>query len=743
LQLSSSRNYSPTTSAASSRGAEREAFRHLSPAALGRWSARRPRLAIACWLTFVFVCLFVGAATGTKELSNGAVGASARGYDLMDRYELWPAGRELAYLHSGALTTASPAFAAGIAGTRSGLVALGLPVTVQLSPDRHSAIVVVSLTRYVPLERIHGAIQAARRAHPQVLIEETGDASTEQARNDVVNKDLHRVELLAIPVTLVVLLLAFGSLVAALVPLLLGLTAVLAGVGLIGALSQVFPVQDSAKTVIILIGLAVGVDYALFYVVRSREERRRGVGIEEALARTARTSGRTVFVSGTTVAIAMAGMFIAGAKVLNGIAAGTIAVVICAVLGSVTVLPAVPKLLGSRIDRGRIPFLPRLVTENDSRFWRAVVTRVLRRPVVALIVGVALLLALAYPALSLRIAKPSDLALTSQTDQALRALASVRAAFPGAGEPAFAVAHFPPASRPAARRAITRLERLSRSAGVSGAPVTLTANAQRTAVALAIPLRGDGANSASRHDIRLLRDRVVPQTLGQVAGVETAVTGKTAEDVDFTTQIRTSLPYVIGFVLLFAFGVLLVAFRSIVVPVKAVILNLLSVAASYGVLALVFEHHWAQPILGFKSNRTIVSWLPLFLFVVLFGLSMDYHVFVLSRVRELVDRGFSTADALRQSIVAIAPVVSAAALVMVCVFGLFGTLSSLDLKEAGVGLATAVLLDATVIRGVLLPASMAVLGERNWYLPRWLERLPVFELEHSPANGQQSKGHAA
>jgi uncharacterized membrane protein YdfJ with MMPL/SSD domain len=312
----------------------------------------------------------------------------------------------------------------------------------------------------------------------------------------------------------------------------------------------------------------------------------------------------------------------------------------------------------------------------------------------------------------------------------------VQTSFPSAGEPAFVVAHFPASSRRASRLAVRALERRARADNVSRGVITITANPERTALAVAIPLIGDGANDISRHDIREFRGTLVAQTFGRVPGADTAVTGKTAEDVDFTSQIRTSLPYVIGFVLLFAFCVLLVAFRSLVVPLKAVVLNLLSVGASYGVLALVFEHHWAQGVLDFKSDRTIVSWLPLFLFVVLFGLSMDYHVFVLSRVRELVDRGHTTADALQRSIAATASVVTAAALVMVCVFALFGTLSSLDLKEAGVGLATAVLLDATIIRGLLLPASMALLGERNWYLPKPLKRLRAVRHEPGPASAE-------
>jgi uncharacterized membrane protein YdfJ with MMPL/SSD domain len=283
--------------------------------------------------------------------------------------------------------------------------------------------------------------------------------------------------------------------------------------------------------------------------------------------------------------------------------------------------------------------------------------------------------------------------------------------------------------RAATARALVRLRTLALRRGIAHPPTSLTSNGDRTAAALSLPLAGDGANGDSRRAIETLRRTLVPQTIGRVAGAETAVTGKTAEDIDFTGQIRGSLPWVIAFVLVLAFGLLLVAFRSLVVPLKAVVLNLLSVGASYGALAFVFQQRWAQSLLGFHSNGTIVAWLPLFLFVVLFGLSMDYHVFILSRVREAVDRGESTGQALRHSIAATAKVVTAAALVMVCVFSLFGTLSSLDLKQAGVGLAVAVLLDATVIRVVLLPASMALLGERNWYLPRWMRRLPLAALE--------------
>jgi RND superfamily putative drug exporter len=677
---------------------------------------------------FVVVCVALGAISGTKTLDNGAVGESARGYAIMNKSQLWGPARELAYIHA----SRAPVPTGAIRDVERRFSALGLTPEPKRSADGRSAVVLAELTRQVPLERIRATVAGAARAHSQLTIEETGDISADQARNRTVDRDLHRAELLSIPVTLLVLLFAFGALTAALVPVLLALSAVAAGLGLLGPLSQLFPVEDSAKTVVLLIGMAVGVDYALFFVVRSRAERSRGLAIGEALETTLRTSGRTVIVSGATVAIAMAGMYIVGVRTLSGIATAAIAVIACAVLGAVTVLPASLRLLGPRIDCGRIPLLPHARTDG-SRFWSALVDRVIRRPLIAAVLATALLAALAYPALSLRMSKPSDLALTAQSEPALKALADVRRAFPSAGETAIVAVEAPAAAKEQLGQQLHRLSQLAVREGLANRPVdsirTVSTSAG-SAAALFLPLNGNGANRSSRQAVEQLRQQLIPATLGRVAGADTAVTGPTAEDIDFTHQVGHALPYVLAFVLALAFSLLLVAFRSIVVPLKAIALNLLSVAASYGVLALVFQHRWAEPILGFRSNGTIVSWLPLFLFVVLFGLSMDYHVFILSRVREAVDGGEPTETAVRRTIAVTAGVVTAAAVVMVCVFALFGTLSSLELKQAGVGLAAAVLIDATVIRGVLLPATMTLLGEANWYLPGSLNWLP--RLGHEP-----------
>jgi uncharacterized membrane protein YdfJ with MMPL/SSD domain len=701
-----------------------------SVAGIAKWSARRPWRAIALWLAFVAAVGAASVTTGIKSLDNSAAGESARGYELIDEHQAYGPAREYGYLHSDRLTAGDSAFRTAVEDVSARMRRDLGGIQIRTSSDHHAVLVVGQWTHPFEVDKLRTDILVAAQAHPQVRIEETGDISASDARDRIVSNDLRRAELLSVPVTLLVLLFAFGAVVAALVPVLLALTAVAAAFGLLGPISQVFPLDDATKTVVLLIGMAVGVDYALFYVIRSRQERLRGLPSHEALERTALTSGRTVIVSGTTVAMAMAGMYIIGSKIFNGIASGTIAVIVCAVAGSVTVLPAVLELLGAKIDRGRIPFLPHLHTDSSkSRFWPAVVDRVLRRPVLSCVLSGGFLIALALPAFGLHVSKPSDNALSSQNEPTLATFVRIRAAFPGTSEPAVIVVAGPPKRGAAVETALQHLESLAVARGVAHRPFATSGSSDGRAASVELPLTGAGDNAASKHALEILRDDLIPATLGKVPGVETAVTGATAEDVDFTRQMKHGVPYVIAFVLVFAFLLLLVAFRSIVVPLKAIVLNLLSVGASYGVLVLVFQHHWAESLLGFKSNGAIISWLPLFLFVVLFGLSMDYHVFILSRVREAVDDGIATGDAVRHGITVTAGVVTSAALVMVGVFALFGSLSSLDVKQAGVGLAVAVLLDATVIRAVLLPASMELLGEWNWYLPRFLERLPKARVE--------------
>src|SRR5215468_8340658 len=465
----------------------------LSPGRIGRWSASHPWRALMLWFGFVVGCVAAGAATGTSILSNGSVGQSARGYDVMTQQGLPGPSREYAYVHSGTLVSADPAFMAAVGDVQRRITALGLRASATTSADRHSVLVSVSSGQpagpamgdpLLAAQALIQALAAAPGAHPGVTISETGDISADNAQNQVVNGNLHRVELLAIPVTLVVLVLAFGSLVAALVPLLLGVTAVVAGLG--------------------LLGLAVGVDYALFYVARSRQERQAGATARQALETTSRTSGRTVVISGSIVVLAVTGMFVPGLKVLNGIAAGTIAVIACAVAGSVTVLPAVLTLLGPRIDAGRIR-LPRRLRGSGGGFWPALTGRVLRRPGAAAALATGLLLALACPALSLHMAQPSAVALTAPDDPALQTLAAVQRAFPGTGEPAFVVVQAPASARGALARELARLQTRAASDRIAHPPFQITSNTGHTAAALSLPLTGNGANSASRQAIQTLR----------------------------------------------------------------------------------------------------------------------------------------------------------------------------------------------------------------------------------------------
>ena len=694
---------------------------------LSDWSARRPWRALGAWFAFVIVCLAVGLATGVTSLENGSAGESKRGYEIAGRYHLFGELHEEVLIEGA--RSASGRLAAETAVVRAAVEATpGIHEVTETSASRdgRSAVVVFNLGREFSLSRAEATVAAMQRAFPGSHVALTGDVSVEKAREDASSKDVAKAERLSVPVTLVILFAVFGSLVSAAIPVLLALSAVGAALGLLGPLSQVFAMDSSAKLLLVLIGMAVGVDYSLFYVARDRQERRAGVDPRGALRTTARTSGRTVLVSGLTVATALAGLFVAGEVALSSDALATIAVVLCAVAGSLIVLPAVISLLGENMDRGRLPWARRRRGEEREvahSFWTRIVDRVLRRPLLSVVLSASLLVALAVPALSMHTSKPSETALASQKLAAIATLNRLQRAFPGGGEPADVVVTAPRTAASEVAVAIARLKRAALATGLVHETVSVRVNAARTAAMIEMPLTDKGDNTASRDAVRALRERLIPETLGRIRGVSWAVTGKTAEDIDFTATIRHSLPYVIAFVLVLAFVLLLFAFRSIVVPLKAIVLNLLSVGAAYGVMVLVFQHHWAQGILGFKSNGTIISWLPLFLFVILFGLSMDYHVFILSRVRELVDRGENTDRAVRDGIAQTAGVVTGAALVMVGVFSLFASLSSLASKQAGLGLAAAVLIDATIVRAVLLPATMKLLGDWNWYMPAGLARM--------------------
>ena len=525
-------------------------------------------------------------------------------------------------------------------------------------------------------------------------------------------------------------MLVFGAVVAAGIPLLLALTAVFATIGLLALPSHLISMDPNISAVVLLVGLAVGVDYSLFYLKREREERAAGRSAEAALEAAAATSGRSVLISGVTVMIAMAGMFFSGDKGFMSFAVATMTVVAIAMLGSLTVLPAVLSKLGDKVEKGRIPFLGRLRRKDggENRVWSAILTPALRRPLISAVIAGAALVALASPVLGVHTAISGLDSLPNSTKE-VRAIHAVQDAFPGGPQPAVVVVKAKDVSTPAVRHAITGLKREALASGQMLTPIEVTRNADNTVARITIPLVGKGTDAKSNAALASLRDRIVPSTVGKIDGAEYAVTGITAASHDFNSKMKGALPYVFGFVLAFAFLLLLVSFRSVVIAAKAIVLNLLSVGAAYGVLVLVFQKGWGEGILGFKSNGGIASWLPLFMFVILFGLSMDYHVFILSRIREAYDRGMKTEDAVEHGIKTTAGVVTSAAIVMVGAFAIFATMPILDMKEMGIGLAAAVLIDATIVRAVLLPATMRLLGDWNWYLPKWLEWLPRLEHE--------------
>jgi uncharacterized membrane protein YdfJ with MMPL/SSD domain len=711
-------------------------------ASVGRWSASHWKTATFGWIAFVAVAVVLGGAVGTQTLgTEDTPGESGRMSRILEESFERPA-RESVLVQSETLEATDQPFRAAVDDVIALVRATGVAIDIRdplapgntegLSQDGRSALITFDV-RGPPdeaadkIDPVIAAVDEAKAAHPDFFIGGLGEASADKEIEELVGKDLEQAGILSLPVTIAVLIVAFGALVAAGIPLLLALTAVGATMGLLAIPSQVWPVDENVSAVVLLIGLAVGVDYSLFYLKREREERAAGRSERAALEAAAATSGRAVLVSGVTVMAAMAGMFFTGSDTFASFALGTILVVGIAVLGSLTVLPALLSRLGDKVNRARIPLLHRLQGRSESRFWGWTVDRVLRRPRLAAVVSVGLLLALALPAVGMKTVVPGPEALP-QDMNLVQTFNRQQAAFPGETDPAIVVVKAPRIDD-RVEAAMAELRERAVATGAAHEPITTEVNDARTVARIELPLAGNGSNEASYDALATLREDILPATIGGLGGVEAGVTGETASSTDFDDAVRGSAPLVFVFVLALAFALLLVSFRSVVIAANGIVLNLLSVAATYGILVLVFQHGFAQDLLGFDYTGGIMAWLPIFLFVILFGLSMDYHVFILSRIREAFDRGMKTDEAIAHGVKSSAGVVTTAAIVMVFVFSIFATLSLIMMKQFGVGLAVAVLIDATIVRGVLLPASMKLLGERNWYLPRWLAWLPRVRLE--------------
>ena len=711
-------------------------------ARMARWSAHHRKKAIFGWLALSIALFAVSIVSPMKQIvfETSGPGESGRMDKILYEDFRQPAGEAVLIQHR-TLTAADPAFqktVKAVAAEISSLDAIAKaesPLDAdnsgQISGDKHSAFVGLELKGdpdNAPdiIDPVVDRVDELQNAHPGYYIGSFG-TSTGKAVEAGFFDDLKKAGEFSVPLTLIILVVAFGALVAAGIPLLLALTAVLGTLGIVALISQVLPMSESVSAIILLIGLAVGVDYTMFYLKREREERAKGLSEEAALEAAAATSGRSVLISGSTVIVAMAGMFLTGDSDFASFGAATITVVAVAMLGSLTVLPALLSKLGDNVDRLRVPFVHRLRRDDgEGRIWGAIIDRVLRRPALSAALAAGVLVALAVPAVQLHTANAS---IDTYPQNLLKTYNRMKAAFPGTQVAANVVVKAPNVESPAMKEAIGQLKWRALYRRVMYEPIDVDVNDAKTVANISIPVKGSGSDSTSNKALAALRDEIVPVTVGSVPGAVVGVTGETAQSKDFNDQMKTVAPLVFGFVLLFAFVLMLLSFRSLVIAAKTIVLNLLSVGAAYGILVLVFQHGWGKQVLGFEFTGGIDPFLPILLFVILFGLSMDYHVFVLSRVREGYESGMTTDEAVAHGIKSTAGVVTSAAIVMVGVFAIFATLQMMIFKQFGVGLASAILIDATLIRAILLPATMKLLGDWNWYLPKWLEWLPRLEHE--------------
>jgi uncharacterized membrane protein YdfJ with MMPL/SSD domain len=737
----------------------------------GRWSAEHWKTATALWLLFVAVAVAAGHIAGTHKLSDAeyATGEAARAEQILAGAGFDTPASEEVIVRSPTYVVDAPGFRATVRDVTRTLRSLPQVVNVrtgaagQVSRDKQAQLIQFDMrgkldTAYERVGPVLDAVSRLQRTHPGYTVAEFGYASATKEYNDTLGRDFANAERLSVPATFVVLLFAFGAFVAAGVPVVLAFSAVLGSIGIAQLSSHVAHASDATNSIILLMGMAVGVDYSLFYLKREREERAAGKRERESLFRAAATSGQAVLISGLTVLIAMAGMLFAGSKIFTSIGIGTMIVVFVSLVGSLTVLPALLGKIGDRVELGirqvlaatlllalrplhrrprplvwarETPTLLRKLKGGrpESRVWAVIVRWAMRFPAVAVAVSAGFLIVLALPLLSIHTKLPTFTDLPKSL-QLVRTYDTIQQSFPGAEDPVHVVVKAPNVSTARFRAVYAETRRRALATGVIKEPIRLVVNPSHTVARIDFALAGKGQDKTAIRALGTLRTKVIPQALAALPrGTQIAVTGQTAGTHDFNETMKHRIPYVFAFVLGLAFLLLLVTFRSIVIPIKAILLNLLSVAAAYGVLVWIFQQGHLEGALDFESNGAVVTWLPLFLFTVLFGLSMDYHVFILSRIKELVDNGMSTDEAVARGIRTTASTVTAAAAVMVAVFVIFASLQAIMIKQMGVGLAVAVLLDATVIRGVLLPAAMKLLGRWNWYLPRWLEWLPRLNVQ--------------
>jgi putative drug exporter of the RND superfamily len=677
------------------------------------WSVRHRVLAVTGWLMLVLVAVLAGGLGGDGASARDP-GETGRATEVLDQQRTYAPVRENVLVEGAGRDAATDDLVSALRATNA---------VTELSRRVSGSSVLVTFHVAGPNEQIKANYDTVVRTvsdtsarHGDARLAQAGDQSLARAVDQAVKDDFQRSELISLPITVLILLVVFGSLVAASVPLLLAGTTVAAAFGLIALIGDWIPVNSATSSMILLIGIAVGVDYALFYLRREREERAAGRTVAEALRITARTSGRVVVVSGLTVILCVAGLLFTGLDNFRGLTVGTVLIVGLAVLGSVTALPALLSLLGPRIDKLRVS--RRRTTVRESRVWSVVARVVVRRPWLWGGLAVLGLVVMALPAADMRLQDAAAVNSLPRSVAAVDGAIRMQQAFPGAPTPAQVVVW---GNVDGARAAVDGLHReIAASDGLLHEPLSVAR--VDDALVVRVPLAGSGTDDESNRALEHLRTTALPAVFGHVDGAEFAVAGKTAFAHDFTDQVRNRTPIVFVFVLALAFVLLVMAFRALAIPLISIGLNLLSIGAAYGVLTWVFQDGNLSSLLGFTSYGGVVGWLPLFMFVLLFGLSMDYHIFILSRIRERWVGGVDARSAIVGGVGSSAGVVTSAAVIMTAVFAVFVTLSAIEYKMLGVGMAVAIMIDATIVRGVLLPAAMALLGERAWVLPGGLGR---------------------
>ncbi len=693
------------------------------PLRAARWSASHPWRAIGAWFAFVATAVALAALIPTKQTTDAdyRLGESGRADALAaagrfpdDQVEsLLVTSRDGRRLDPADVRRVAREVDTAMSGAK-GVTEVTPP---QWNAARTGVLVDVHLKSTIDdAQQIQARTAAIAQAHQELRVREAGDLSVNTAINDRVGEDLHSAEGISLPVTLLLMLLAFGALIAAGVPVLLALTSVAATMGITAPLSHLIHAEPTVTSMIVLIGMAVGVDYSLFYLKREREERAAGHSTLDAVEIAAATSGHSIMVSGGAVIASMAGLFIVGGATFDSLASGAIVVVGVAVVGSVTVLPALLAKLGRWVDRPRVPLLWRLNRRiGRGGLSRRILAPVVRRPVAALVVSLTALVALAAPALSMR-THDGNLDTLPHSIPEVQTLHAMADQFPSQGTNATVVVRGAASDHDRVVGALTSLETSAAATKWfdQAGQRAIETSPDGSTVRLTLPIPYSASDDRSGQAVEQLREHLVPDAVGDLP-VEHAVGGDVASSLDYAGHQSSRLPWVIGFVLLLTLVIMTLAFRSVVVAALSSALNLLSVGVAFGILTLVFQHGWFAGPLGFTNPGFVIDWIPLFVMVVLVGLSMDYNVFVLARIREHVASGLPARVAVERGIADTAGVITSAAAVMVSVFAIFITLSMIEMKMMGVALAASILIDATVIRLVILPAALVLLGERAWW----------------------------